>query len=188
MRRSSPRPVRPRTGKARDPEMHQTKKGNQWHFGMKAHIGADAPSGLVHTVMGTAANVSDISQTHALLHGQRDRACRRGLPRRGEAPGNHRRHGGVAWHVAIRRGKLKAIARELGQRPDVGHEQLARARAWSSTRSTSSRTCSATRSALPRAGEEHRATAHPVRAGQPGDRQASACSPRAVSDHAWTVP
>jgi IS5 family transposase len=37
----------------RDPEMHQTKKGNQWHFGMKAHIGADAESGLVHTVTGT---------------------------------------------------------------------------------------------------------------------------------------
>ena len=39
----------------RDPEMHQTKKGNQWHFGMKAHIGVDAESGLVHTVIGTAA-------------------------------------------------------------------------------------------------------------------------------------
>lgn len=45
----------------RDPEMHQTKKGNQWYFGMKAHIGADDQSGLVHTVISTAANVSDIS-------------------------------------------------------------------------------------------------------------------------------
>jgi len=54
----------------RDPEMHQTKKGNQWFFGMKAHIGADAASGLVHSVIGTAANVSDISQTHDLLHGE----------------------------------------------------------------------------------------------------------------------
>jgi len=44
----------------RDPEMHQTKKGNQWHFGMKAHIGVDAESGLVHTVIGTAANVNDV--------------------------------------------------------------------------------------------------------------------------------
>jgi len=51
----------------RDPEMHQTKKGNQWHFGMKAHIGVDAESGLVHTVMGTAANVNDVTQGHALL-------------------------------------------------------------------------------------------------------------------------
>ena len=50
--------------------MHQTKKGNQWHFGVKAHIGADAESGLVHTVVGTAANVHDVTQTHALLHGE----------------------------------------------------------------------------------------------------------------------
>ena len=50
--------------------MHQTKKGNQWHFGMKAHIGADAQSGLVHTVTGTAANVADIAQTRELLHGK----------------------------------------------------------------------------------------------------------------------
>ena len=55
---------------ARDPEMHQTKKGNQWHFGMKAHIGVNKESGLVHTLTTTAANVSDISQTPALLHGQ----------------------------------------------------------------------------------------------------------------------
>src|SRR4029079_12453144 len=48
--------------KARDPEMHQTKKGNQWHFGMKAHIGVDVASGVVHTVTGTAANEADINQ------------------------------------------------------------------------------------------------------------------------------
>lgn len=53
--------------KSRDPEMHQTKKGNAWHFGMKAHLGVDADSGLVHSVVGTAANVSDASQAHALL-------------------------------------------------------------------------------------------------------------------------
>lgn len=45
-----------------DPEMHQTKKGNQWHFGMKAHIGVDADSGLVHSVIGMAANVNDVTQ------------------------------------------------------------------------------------------------------------------------------
>ena len=54
----------------RDPEMHQTKKGNQWHFGMKVHIGVDADSGLVHTVIGTAANVNDVTQGYGLLHGQ----------------------------------------------------------------------------------------------------------------------
>lgn len=54
----------------RDPEMHSTKKGNQWHFGMKAHIGVDAQSGSVHTLIGTAANVHDITQAHTLLHGE----------------------------------------------------------------------------------------------------------------------
>jgi IS5 family transposase len=48
----------------RDPEMHQTKKGNQWYFGMKAHVGTDAESGLVHTVVGTAAHVNDVTQGH----------------------------------------------------------------------------------------------------------------------------
>ena len=59
---------------AREPEMHQAKKGNQWHFGMKAHIGVDADSGLVHTVIGTAANVHDVTQANALLHGQESSA------------------------------------------------------------------------------------------------------------------
>jgi IS5 family transposase len=54
----------------RDPEMHQTKKGNQWHFGMKAHITVDAESGLVHTVTTTAANAADVEQITDLLHGK----------------------------------------------------------------------------------------------------------------------
>lgn len=59
----------------RDPEMHQTKKGNQWYFGMKAHIGVDDESGLVHHVECTAANVADVTQAHKLLHGQEDTVC-----------------------------------------------------------------------------------------------------------------
>lgn len=58
------------SGGERDPEMHQTKKGDQWHFGMKAHIGVDADSGLVHTVTTTAANAHDITQAANLLHGK----------------------------------------------------------------------------------------------------------------------
>ncbi|MEB0048927.1 transposase, partial [Pseudomonas sp. Dout3] len=54
----------------RDPEMHQTKKGNQYFFGMKAHIGVDAESGLVNSVVGTAANVADVTQVDKLLHGE----------------------------------------------------------------------------------------------------------------------
>ena len=54
----------------RDPEMHQTKKGNMYSFGMKAHIGVDAESGLVHSLVGTAANVADVTQVDQLLHGE----------------------------------------------------------------------------------------------------------------------
>ena len=59
----------------RDPEMHQTRKGNQWFFGMKAHIGVDDNSGLVHHVQCTAANVADVTQVHKLLHGREDTIC-----------------------------------------------------------------------------------------------------------------
>jgi IS5 family transposase len=90
----------------RDPEMHQTKKGNQWHFGMKAHIGVDADSGLVHTVIGTAANVHDVTQGHGLLHGEESvvfaDAGYRGADKREEATG-------VAWQVAMRPGKRKVL-------------------------------------------------------------------------------
>jgi len=90
----------------RDPEMHQTKKGNQWHFGMKAHIGVDADSGLVHTVIGTAANVHDVTQGHGLLHGNEQvvfaDAGYQGATKRPEATG-------VDWNVAMRPGKRRAL-------------------------------------------------------------------------------
>ena len=54
--------------------MYQTKKGNQWHFRMKAHSGLDADSGLGHTVIGTAANVNDVTQAAGLLHGKQKHA------------------------------------------------------------------------------------------------------------------
>ena len=66
---AAPSSIKNSTGQ-RDPEMHQTKKGNQWHFGMKAHIAVDAESGLVHTVTTTAANEADIEQVADLLHGK----------------------------------------------------------------------------------------------------------------------
>lgn len=58
--------------KKRDPQMHQTRKGKQWYFGMKVHIGADTDSGLVHTVRATAANVADVNVLGELLHGAED--------------------------------------------------------------------------------------------------------------------
>ena len=93
----------------RDPEMHQTQKGNQWYFGMKAHIGVDADSGLVHTVIGTAANVNDVTQGHALLHGEEvdvfADAGYQGATKRAEATG-------VDWHIAMRPGKRRALDKE----------------------------------------------------------------------------
>ena len=88
----------------RDSEMHQTKKGNQWHFGMKAQIGVDAESGLVHTVIGTAANVNDVTQGHGLLHGDEKvvfaDAGYLGASKLAEPTG-------VDWRVAMRPGKRK---------------------------------------------------------------------------------
>lgn len=96
---------------SRDPEMHQTKKGNQWHFGMKAHIGVDMESGLVHTVVGTAANVHDITQAHVLLHGEETAvlgdAGYQGVDKREENQGKP-----IDWHVAMRPGKRRTLPQD----------------------------------------------------------------------------
>lgn len=101
--------------KKRDPEMHQSRKGNNWYFGMKAHISVDLHSGLVHTVVGTAGNVSDVSQSGALLHGDERMLF-------GDAgyQGAHQRpetgHIVAQWHIAMKRGKRKALPKDaLGQ-------------------------------------------------------------------------
>jgi IS5 family transposase len=97
--------------KERDAEMHQVKKGNQWHFGMKAHIGVDAKSGLVHALTATAANVADITQTHALLHGGEKEAFADagylGVEKRGEIAAGFPK---LTWYVAAKRGKVQALA------------------------------------------------------------------------------
>jgi len=95
----------------RDPEMHQTKKGNQWHFGMKAHIGVDTSSGLVHSIEGTAANVADVTKTDAVLHGEERHvfadAGYLGAEKRPEVAAKTK---GVKWYVAAKRGQIKAMA------------------------------------------------------------------------------
>ncbi len=97
--------------KKRDPEMHQTKKGNQWYFGMKAHIGADRDSKLVHTVVVTAANVADITKTAELLHGQEQQvhadAGYTGVEKRAEIVALARK---IDWQIAGKRGLIKAMA------------------------------------------------------------------------------
>lgn len=96
--------------KERDPEMHQTKKGNQWHFGMKAHIGADRDSKLVHTVIVTAANVADVTKTAELLHGQEQQvhadAGYTGVEKRVEIVALERK---IDWQIARKRGPIKVM-------------------------------------------------------------------------------
>lgn len=102
---------------ARDPEMHQTKKGNEWHFGMKAHTGVDAESGLVHSVHVTAANESDVAHAHAVLHGQEAVAFLdagyTGVAKREEvvqAQAEGKIRSDIEWNVAQRRSKITKMA------------------------------------------------------------------------------
>ncbi|WP_310387030.1 IS5 family transposase, partial [Roseateles sp.] len=111
--------------KKRDPEMHSTQKGKQWYFGMKAHIGVDAESGLVHTVRGTAAHVSDVTEGNSLLHGQEKEAFGdagyQGIEKRPDAKA------GVAWHIAMRPGKRAAL--DLENERDALTDKIEKAKA-----------------------------------------------------------
>ena len=116
----------------RDPEMHQTKKGNQWHFGMKAHIGVDADSGLVHTVVGTSANAHDVTQASVLLHGEESDVFAdsgyRGVHKREEVIEDHAQ---VSWHVAMMPSHRKALDKDtpMGAILDALEKTKARIRA-----------------------------------------------------------
>ncbi|WP_207064101.1 IS5 family transposase [Motiliproteus sp. SC1-56] len=92
----------------RDPEMHQTKKGNQWHFGMKAHIGVDAKTGLTHSFTTTAANEHDLNQAHHLLHGKEGYvfadAGYRGAEKRAAL-----KHKDLDWHIAQPPGTVRGL-------------------------------------------------------------------------------
>ena len=106
---NAPSSTKNKDGK-RDPEMHQTKKGNQYYFGMKAHIGVDDESGLVHSVVGTAANVADITQVDKLLHGEENMvgadAGYTGVEKRPEHEGRE-----VIWQIAARRSTYKKLGK-----------------------------------------------------------------------------
>ena len=96
----------------RDPEMHQTKKGNEWHFGMKMHIGVDDRDGLIHSIETTAANVHDLTAADQLLHGEEQRVW-------GDAgyTGIHKRDAfkdrDVDWRIALRPGTRSNLADQL---------------------------------------------------------------------------
>jgi len=115
--------------KSRDPEMHQTKKGNQWHFGMKAHIGVDVASGVVHTVVGTAANEADINQTASLLHGrEKDVFADAGYTGADKRP--ELEDCDVAWNIAIKRSIIKGLPKDLRELAEPVERALSQVRAW----------------------------------------------------------
>ena len=103
---AAPSSTKNKSGK-RDPQMHSSKKGSQWFFGMKAHIALDADSGLVHTVRGTAGHVADVTEGSGLLHGEETAvfadADYQGADKRPDAKP------GVRWSVAMRPGKRKKL-------------------------------------------------------------------------------
>ena len=117
----------------RDPAMHQVKKGNQWSVGMKAHMGVDAQTGLVHSVATTAANVADVTQVPQILHGGETRvwgdAGYQGVEQRPEHRGR-----AMDWQVALRAGRRRQLApgraaarmerRQAAMRAKVAHPLL----------------------------------------------------------------
>jgi IS5 family transposase len=107
---TAPSSIKNSTGK-RDPEMHQAKKGNQWHHGTKAHIGADADAGLIDPLVGTADNVNDVTHVHALVYGKAAEiyadAGYQGVAKREEV-----RAVDATWHIALRSGKRRALDKQ----------------------------------------------------------------------------
>lgn len=109
--------------KARDPEMHQTKKGNQWYFGMKAHLGVDSRTKLIHSVVATAANVHDSRVLPELLHGEETRV----------------------WGDAAYTGQNNVIRRHAPRASDFTHEKGTRHRPLSDEQKEKNRTKSRVR-------------------------------------------
>ena len=106
---AAPSSTKNRSGE-RDPEMHQTKKGNEWHFGMKVHIGVDSETGVVHSASTTSANVHDVTEAHRLLHGGESRVWGdsgyQGVEKRRE---NRQRE--VEWEVGMKPGRRRRLDR-----------------------------------------------------------------------------
>ena len=122
----APSSTKNRSGE-RDPEMHRTKKGNQWHFGMKAHIGVDADTGIVHSMSATAANAHDVAEAHNLLHGGETQvwcdAGYQGVHKREENLGRE-----VEWQVAMGPGKRRKLDPESAEALSEKHKASVRAK------------------------------------------------------------
>ena len=160
----------------RDPEMHQTKKGNQWHFGMKAHIGVDSETGIVHSLSTTAANVHDVTEAHGLLHGGETQVwCDAGYQ------GVHKRDEnlwrGVEWQVAMRPGKRRKLDPESAEALAERSKASVRAKVEQGVGEgqggapvpESEAGVWLRQGALPGTGEEHRASGAAFWLGQPAD-------------------
>ena len=111
----------------RDGEMHSTKKGNQWYFGMKAHVGVDAGTGLVHTVTATSANVHDIDEAHNLVREDDDvvygDAGYVGIEKRDEITSDEHLNR-IDWRIGKRPGKIKKMRQDLNKWCDAREEYL----------------------------------------------------------------
>jgi len=95
--------------KARDPDMHQTRKGNQWYFGMKIHVGADVDSGAVHTVTTTSANTADITELPKLLR-EDDKVIFADAGYSSDSYRRGARHMGISWCVNDKRKGSKNLS------------------------------------------------------------------------------
>ena len=147
--------------------MHQTKKGNQWHFGMKAHIGVDSETGIVHSLSTTVANAHDVTEAHGLVHGRETvvwcDAGYQGVHKREENLGRE-----VEWQVAMRPGKRWKL--------DPGSPEALAERSKASVRAKVEhpflkvkRVFGLRQGALPGTGEEHGAFGAAFWLGQPAD-------------------
>ena len=155
----------------RDPQMHQTKKGNQYYFGAKAHIGVYDESGLVHSVVVTAANVADITQVDKLLHGAKNVVCAdagyTGVEKREEHAGRH-----VIWQVASRRSTYKKHGKRSALYKAMRKIEKAKAQVRAKVEHpfrVIKRQFGYTNSALPGLGEEHCSNGDAVRLVEPVD-------------------
>jgi IS5 family transposase len=109
----------------RDPEMKQSRKGQQWYFGMKCHIGVDIESGLVHTVKGTSGAVNDVIEANSLVRpGDREVFADAGYQGAGKRPDARN---DVIWHIAMRPGKRRTL--DMAKPMDALTEQLERVKA-----------------------------------------------------------
>ena len=155
----------------RDPEMHQTKKGNQWHFGMKVHVGVDSETGVVHSMTTTAANAHDVTEAHRLPHGGESRvwgdAGYQGVRQREENRGLE-----VEWQVALRPGQRRKL--------EPGSEEAFSERAKASVRAKveppvpeGEAGVRLRQGTVPGTGQEHAASGPAAGTGQPVDRRGS---------------